>query len=353
MAGAVFKGRRLIKFLFLVLLLVLLFGGGAKMIVAGGAKSLNMADRLLGQGEGARLLLADQPYGRGPRQLLDIWVPDGIREGDRLPVIVFFYGGGWDSGERANYGFVGRALAQRGFVVVIPDYRLVPKAHWPGFIEDSAAAVAWTHTHIGSLAGDPDRIALMGHSAGAYNAAMLALDPQWMRGAKSDPSVIRGVAGLAGPYDFLPMEKGGRADKAMGKVKPAERTQPIAFARAGATIVDVKLPGSYSALRAAGPLVLEAEAATYHAQTFARGLRASGFDVLNDVVLNQVLVSFGSAEKTRAVIDRIQRDGTCWCGGTEWQGRVAMRISVSSWATTDEDVQMSLEAIRRASRLRA
>jgi glutamate/tyrosine decarboxylase-like PLP-dependent enzyme len=90
-----------------------------------------------------------------------------------------------------------------------------------------------------------------------------------------------------------------------------------------------------------------------HAQTFARGLRASGFDVLNDVVLNQVLVSFGSAEKTRAVIDRIQRDGTCWCGGTEWQGRVAMRISVSSWATTDEDVQMSLEAIRRASRLRA
>jgi glutamate/tyrosine decarboxylase-like PLP-dependent enzyme len=84
-----------------------------------------------------------------------------------------------------------------------------------------------------------------------------------------------------------------------------------------------------------------------HAQTFARGLRNSGYEVLNDVVLNQVLVSFGSAETTRAVLDRVQRDGTCWCGGTEWQGRVAMRISVSSWATTDDDVRVSLEAICR------
>lgn len=234
MAGSVSKGRRLIKFLFIVVLLVLLFGGGARMIVAGGAKSLNMADKLLGQGDGARLLLADQPYGRGPRQSLDIWVPDSLNEGDRLPVVVFFYGGGWDSGERGSYGFVGRALARQGFVVVIPDYRLVPKAHWPDFIEDSAAATAWTHEHIAKLGGDPGRIALMGHSAGAYNAAMLALDPQWLRAAKSDPSIIRGVVGLAGPYDFLPLEKGGRGDRAMGKVRPAERTQPIHFARGDA-----------------------------------------------------------------------------------------------------------------------
>ena len=85
-----------------------------------------------------------------------------------------------------------------------------------------------------------------------------------------------------------------------------------------------------------------------HAQAFARGLRDSGYDVLNDVVLNQVLVSFGAPAVTHAVIDRVQRDGTCWCGGTEWQGHVAMRISVSSWATTDDDVRASLEAIRRA-----
>ncbi|MDK2762319.1 MAG: alpha/beta hydrolase, partial [Sphingopyxis sp.] len=224
----------MIKILFVLLLLVLLFGGGAKMIVAGGAKSLNMADRLLGQGDGARLLLADQPYGRGPRQSLDIWVPDSIEEGDRLPVVIFFYGGGWDSGDRDSYGFAGRALARRGFIVVVPDYRLVPKAYWPDYIEDGAAAVAWTHEHIAKLGGDPDRIALMGHSAGAYNAAMIALDPQWLRAVKSDPSIIRGVAGLAGPYDFLPLEKGGRGDRAMGKVKPIERTQPIHFARGDA-----------------------------------------------------------------------------------------------------------------------
>lgn len=224
----------MIKFLIVAVLLLLLFGGGAKAVIAGGAKSLDMADKLLGSGGGARLLLAGQAYGNGPRQTLDIWAPDTAQQGDRLPVIVFFYGGGWNSGERASYGFVGRALAQKGFVVVIPDYRLTPKAHWPDFLEDSAAAVAWTHRYIGDLAGDPDRIALMGHSAGAYNAVMLALDPTWLRAAKSDPSILRGVAGLAGPYDFLPMEKGGLADKAMGKVKPAEKTQPIVHARGDA-----------------------------------------------------------------------------------------------------------------------
>jgi glutamate/tyrosine decarboxylase-like PLP-dependent enzyme len=85
-----------------------------------------------------------------------------------------------------------------------------------------------------------------------------------------------------------------------------------------------------------------------HATRFAEGLRRAGFEVLNDVVLNQVLVSFGSDEETLAVIARIQEDGTCWCGGTQWQGRAAMRISVSSWATTTADVDASLDAIRRA-----
>jgi aromatic-L-amino-acid decarboxylase len=85
-----------------------------------------------------------------------------------------------------------------------------------------------------------------------------------------------------------------------------------------------------------------------HAQTFANGLRERGFEILNEVVINQVLVSFGPPALTRAVIDRIQRDGVCWCGGTEWQGRTAMRVSVSSWATTDDDVAMSLDAMQRA-----
>ena len=84
-----------------------------------------------------------------------------------------------------------------------------------------------------------------------------------------------------------------------------------------------------------------------HAQTFAAGLKAAGYAVLNDVVLNQTLVSFGDDEKTRKVIGSVQNDGTCWCGGTVWHGRAAMRISVSSWATTDDDVQQSIDAIVR------
>jgi len=86
------------------------------------------------------------------------------------------------------------------------------------------------------------------------------------------------------------------------------------------------------------------------ARRFAEGLDAAGFEVLNEVVLNQVLVSFGSPERTRAVIRRLQEDGTCWCGGTEWQGRTAMRISVSSWATTDDDVERCLEVMVRLGR---
>jgi len=226
--------RRLIKFLILIGLLVLLFGGGTRLVVSGGAKSLNLGDKLLGDGDGATLQVAAQPYGEGPRNKLNIWVPTGTRKGDRLPVIVWLYGGGWYSGNRDDYGFAGRAFAKQGFVVVIPDYRIVPDGHWPDFLEDSAAAVAWTEKHIGDYGGDAGRIALAGHSAGAYNAVMIALDPQWLKAAGSDASHIRGVAALAGPYDFLPFEKGGRADVAMGDIRPAERTQPIAFARADA-----------------------------------------------------------------------------------------------------------------------
>lgn len=87
-----------------------------------------------------------------------------------------------------------------------------------------------------------------------------------------------------------------------------------------------------------------------HAKRFASALSEAGYEILNDVVINQVLVSFGSAELTREVMRRLQEDGTCWCGATEWQGRTAMRISVSSWATTEADVEQSLAAILRIAR---
>ncbi|WP_010174044.1 alpha/beta hydrolase [Pseudomonas sp. PAMC 25886] len=143
-------------------------------------------------------------YGDDPRQKLDIYRP--VTALPNAPVVVFFYGGSWNSGSRDDYGFVGEALASRGIVVVIADYRLYPQVRYPLFLQDGAQAVAWTHQHIAEYGADPGKLYVMGHSSGAYNAAMLALDPQWLAGVGLSPSVFKGWIGLAGPYDFLPIE---------------------------------------------------------------------------------------------------------------------------------------------------
>jgi acetyl esterase/lipase len=143
-------------------------------------------------------LTADQAFGGHPRQRLDVYVPKDRADGLR-PVLVFLYGGSWNSGTKSDYGFAGAAFASRGFVTVIPDYRLVPEVRFPSFLEDSAAAVRWARDNARRYGGDPDRIVLVGHSAGAYNASMLALDRRWLEAAGVPASAIRGWAGLAGP----------------------------------------------------------------------------------------------------------------------------------------------------------
>jgi len=143
-------------------------------------------------------------YGKGERNKLDIYQP--AKNASSAPVIVFFYGGNWVSGKREDYAFVGQALAKRGFVVVVPDYRLYPEARYPDFLDDAAQAVAWTEREIGNYGGDPKRVFVMGHSAGAYNAAMLALDARWLGKQGVKPESLRGWIGLAGPYDFLPVQ---------------------------------------------------------------------------------------------------------------------------------------------------
>lgn len=143
-------------------------------------------------------------YGPHGRHKLDIYRP--VQPRANAPVVVFFYGGNWKSGERDDYAFVGRALASRGIVAVIPDYRLYPDVHYPDFLDDSAQAVAWTLEHIGAHGGDPARVFLMGHSAGAYNAAMVALDGTYLGKFGASARKLRGWIGLAGPYNFLPIE---------------------------------------------------------------------------------------------------------------------------------------------------
>jgi len=146
-------------------------------------------------------------YGADARNMLDVYTPGRPQaDGKPAPVIVFFYGGNWVSGSRTDYAFVGRALAARGVVVVVPDYRLYPQVNYPDFLVDAAQAVAWTEREIGRYGGDPRRVFVMGHSAGAYNAAMLALDARWLGGQGLEPDSLRGWIGLAGPYDFLPIQ---------------------------------------------------------------------------------------------------------------------------------------------------
>lgn len=143
-------------------------------------------------------------YGADPRQKLDVYVPRPPVK--NAPVVVFFYGGSWNSGSRSDYAFVGEALASRGIIAVLADYRLYPQVRYPLFLEDGARAVAWTHEHIRQYSGNPQRLYLMGHSSGAYNVAMLALDPGLLGAVGLSPHNLSGWIGLAGPYDFLPIK---------------------------------------------------------------------------------------------------------------------------------------------------
>ena len=142
-------------------------------------------------------------YGELPRQRLDVYLPAELKP--NAPVVVFYYGGSWRNGERADYRFVGQALASRGMIAVIPDYRLYPEVRYPEFLRDSAKALAWTQAHRGEWQSAQGPMFVMGHSAGAYNAAMLALDERWLAQQSLSPEVINGWIGLAGPYDFLPI----------------------------------------------------------------------------------------------------------------------------------------------------
>ncbi|WP_276328252.1 alpha/beta hydrolase [Caulobacter flavus] len=171
-------------------------------------------------------------YGGHPRQKLDVYAPSQGEAGE-WPVLAFFYGGAWNSGRRADYGWAARALAAQGFLVVVPDYRLYPEVRYPAFLEDAALAVRWTTEHAAALGGDPARLSLAGHSAGAYIAAMLALDPSWLASAGVAPGAVKAFAGLSGPYAFLPLD-GPITTRTFGHVENLPATQPTSFARADA-----------------------------------------------------------------------------------------------------------------------
>lgn len=155
----------------------------------------------------------------------DVYRPGGSQA---APVVVFFYGGSWRNGRKEDYRFVGAALARQGIVVVIPDYRKAPAHLFPTFMEDAARAVAWTRANAARIGGDPERIFVMGHSAGAHIAALLATDGHYLRAVGMAPRDLRGVIGLAGPYDFLPFTD-PKVQEVFGPKPTWPLSQPVNF----------------------------------------------------------------------------------------------------------------------------
>lgn len=201
---------------------------GAILAFTSPPRLLSYYDRAAGGTAGARLVAEGVAFGANG-QSLDVWAPADAPAG-KLPVVIFWYGGGWAKGDRASYAFAGRALAREGFLVVIPDYRKVPDVLFPAFLDDGAEAVAWVETNVTQHGGDPARVAVMGHSAGAYQAVMLALDAKRLTAAGADPGIIKAGVGLSGPYDFYPFDK-PRSIAAFSQWPRPMETQPIEFAR--------------------------------------------------------------------------------------------------------------------------
>src|SRR4030095_1253797 len=165
---------------------------------------------------------ADIAYGPDPRQKLDFYQPDKPRAAGKT--VIFFYGGAWESGSKNYYLFVAQALASSGYAVVIPDYRLYPAVRFPAFVDDGARAVRWTADRVGS-----DKVFIMGHSAGAHIALLLAANTPYLAAAGVDRMKLKGAIGLAGPYDFLPL-KSARLIEIFGGANNPD-IEAITFAR--------------------------------------------------------------------------------------------------------------------------
>lgn len=191
--------------------------------------AIGLVNALSWKDRGSRRLAEGVAFEPSGRLKLDVYTPR--TQNGPLPVIVFFYGGGWTDGERGGYEFVGRALAALGYVVAVPDYRLVPEIEYPVFLEDCAAATRFVVQNAGAWGGDANAVVLAGHSAGAYNAAMLALKPE-LFAMSALAGRLRAVAGISGPYDFFPFD-GPISQRVFGAVREPLETQPVEYARAG------------------------------------------------------------------------------------------------------------------------
>lgn len=174
--------------------------------------------------ENDHITVSDERYGKEQRHRLDIYIPERIVDGS--PVVVFFYGGSWKRGEKGNYAFVGNSISSKGYLTVIPDYRLYPEVTFPAFVEDGARVLSWVREHLEQARNG---IVVMGHSAGAHTAALLALDNRYLGLTDQPSSIISGMIGLAGPYGIDPTEYRS-TQPIFAEVESIEMTMPITFA---------------------------------------------------------------------------------------------------------------------------
>ena len=193
-------------------------------LALGGCSKYQILDALVPRG-GRHAL--DVAYGDQPRQRLDVYRPDPTTR--PAPVVVFFYGGDWRSGSKANYRFAAQAFASHGYVVVLPDYRLYPDVTFPGFVEDAAYAVRWTRDHAADFGGDPARLFLAGHSAGSHLAAMLTLNPAYLEAVGMKREDLRATVGMSGPYDFKLRDQDAPVFGLASATQPAPQVEPITF----------------------------------------------------------------------------------------------------------------------------
>lgn len=205
----------------------LLAAGGT--LALAGCSALGALDTLVPAG--TYRALPDLAYGDRPRQRLDAYLP--LAATSDAPLVLFFYGGNWTRGDRDDYRFVGEALASAGIVTLVADYRLSPEVGWETILADCAAAAGWAFANAVRLGASSERVHLMGHSAGAYNAAMLALDARWLARVQRRPGELAGWIGLAGPYDFLPIGN-PETRRAFGWPQTPADSQPVAHVSAAA-----------------------------------------------------------------------------------------------------------------------
>lgn len=221
------KGRVVLRLMLFSSCLVCLAMTGCQTV---GYLALNTANGIAALGDYRRV--TDLSYGPHERHRLDIYTPGDARN-DPRPVVIFFHGGDWSEGYpgKESLRFVGDALTNRGFVAVVANYRRYPDVRFPAFVDDGAAAVVWTRHNIAEFGGDPDRLFVMGHSAGGHTATMIALNPKYMRRAGGDPRWISGVIGIAAPYAFLPMPDEPLLHDLFGPPERYELSQVINYVR--------------------------------------------------------------------------------------------------------------------------